>query len=109
MRTYESHEALPLVVSTPDRCGNAPRKAILRDVMIALYSGNTNAVLSQIGDAATWTPIDRTLRGGREDRENQRDSKLHGAPMMPHQSGQLWAARDSNPRPSGCKPDALTN
>lgn len=57
MRTYESHEALPLVVSTPDHRGNAPRKAILRDVMIALYSGNTNAVLSRIGDAATWTPI----------------------------------------------------
>ncbi len=47
-----------------DDCGNAPRKALLRDFNIAFAKNNAEAVLEQLSDDIVWTMVgDRVIRG----------------------------------------------
>ena len=43
------------VVDVPERCGNAPRKAVVRDFTVALVSKNVAEVLQHISADAQWT------------------------------------------------------
>src|SRR5699024_8982909 len=43
------------VVDVPERCGNAPRKAVVRDFTVALVSKNVAEVLQHISADARWT------------------------------------------------------
>lgn len=52
------------VIDVPDRCGNAPRKAVLRDFTVARFGGDTAHVLALLSDQVQWHIIgDETLMG----------------------------------------------
>lgn len=53
-----------LKLSVPSDCGNAPKKAILRDFHIAFVTKNYNALLEHVADDMTWTIVgDETVQG----------------------------------------------
>lgn len=48
----------------PDRCGNAPRKAVIRDFLVAVYSGQAETVLDYLREDIQWELIgDKVLTG----------------------------------------------
>lgn len=52
------------VIDVPERCGNAPRKAAIRDFTIALYNREVAAVLAVLRDDVDWHIIgERTMTG----------------------------------------------
>src|SRR5690625_1839479 len=55
------------VIDVPERCGNAPRKAVIRDFTIALYNQDVEAVLAGVSSEVTWRILgQRTLAGHEE-------------------------------------------
>ncbi|WP_062208987.1 hypothetical protein [Demequina oxidasica] len=52
------------VVNPPD-CGNAPRKAIVRDLVMALAGGDSSVLDAYLHGDAIWALVgDQTIRGG---------------------------------------------
>lgn len=52
------------VIDVPERCGNAPRKAVIRDFTIALYNRDFSAVIAALREDVEWHIIgERTLTG----------------------------------------------
>ncbi|GAA2042989.1 nuclear transport factor 2 family protein [Yaniella flava] len=50
------------VVDIPENCGNAPRKIVIRDFLIALYSRAADAVIATLQDDIQWQLVgSRTL------------------------------------------------
>ncbi|WP_300345627.1 nuclear transport factor 2 family protein [Nesterenkonia sp.] len=55
------------VAEMPADCGNAPRKIVIRDFLIALYDHDADSVLTHLDDAVEWHIIgDRVLHGHEE-------------------------------------------
>ena len=46
-----------LIVEAPEDCGNAPRKRVIRDFIVALYSGQTPEVLGYLSENVNWKMI----------------------------------------------------
>ena len=42
------------VIDIPEHCGNAPRKAVVRDFLIAVYERRDNAVVEMLSDTLHW-------------------------------------------------------
>lgn len=53
-------------VTSPEDCGNAPKKLILRDFNIAFYEGNIDFILDNISDSITWNIIGNSVIEGKE-------------------------------------------
>lgn len=51
---HEPHGSLA-VIDVPERCGNAPRKVVVRDFTISLVSKNLTEVAGSLADNARWT------------------------------------------------------
>ncbi|HEY4534782.1 MAG TPA: hypothetical protein VIG71_02215 [Enteractinococcus sp.] len=52
------------VIDIPEHCGNAPRKAIIRDFLVALYQRDTQQVLEHLRDDVEWHVVGtETLQG----------------------------------------------
>lgn len=49
----------------PD-CGNAPRKEVLRDLVVALAEGNDETVAALVGEDVEWNLVGDTVLRGRE-------------------------------------------
>ena len=50
----DSAQAELTVVDVPEDCGNAPRKIVIRDFLIALYQRDVGAVLAALHDSVQW-------------------------------------------------------
>lgn len=50
--TADAHQIS--VVDIPENCGNAPRKMVIRDFLIALYSRDSDAVIATLRDDIEW-------------------------------------------------------
>lgn len=46
-----------LIVEASGDCGNAPRKRVIRDFVVALYGGEVSEVLSYLGENVNWQMI----------------------------------------------------
>ena len=46
------------VIDVPDGCGNAPRRVILRDFVVALYSGDFESVSEWLREDTVWDFLD---------------------------------------------------
>ncbi|WP_116654992.1 nuclear transport factor 2 family protein [Pelagibacterium sediminicola] len=46
-----------LIVEAPEDCGNAPRKRIIRDLIVALYGGEVSKALSYLSENVNWQMI----------------------------------------------------
>lgn len=42
------------VIDVPERCGNAPRKAVIRDFIIDLYSGHVPEATALLTESVQW-------------------------------------------------------
>jgi len=54
------------IVDVPDSCGNAPRKAIIRDFTIALYGKRVHEVAAMLKDDVRWQIVGSHLLTGIE-------------------------------------------
>ncbi|SFC97234.1 hypothetical protein [Streptomyces aidingensis] len=54
-----------MIRSTPD-CGNAPRKEVLRDLVVALAEGDDETVAALVGEDVAWSLVGETVLRGRE-------------------------------------------
>lgn len=45
------------VLDIPEHCGNAPRKVVIRDLLVALYQRDNAYVLDRLGDDIRWDII----------------------------------------------------
>lgn len=54
------------VIDIPEHCGNAPRKAVVRDFLIALYQRDEPAVLDRLRDDVQWDVIGSTQLHGHQ-------------------------------------------
>lgn len=52
------------VIDIPEHCGNAPRKAVLRDFLLALYQGDSAQVLEHLRDDIAWEIVGTTVLEG---------------------------------------------
>lgn len=52
------------VVDIPEHCGNAPRKVVIRDFLIALYSGAIDETLEMLKDDVRWEIIGSHVLSG---------------------------------------------
>ncbi|WP_061963910.1 nuclear transport factor 2 family protein [Demequina aurantiaca] len=76
------------VIDSPD-CGNAPRKAVLRDIAIGLARADAAALGPYLADDAVWTLVgDRDLTGAQEIRawaaSAPRAAELRFASVLTH-------------------------
>lgn len=55
------------VLDIPERCGNAPRKAVLRDFMIDLYERDGNKVLERLHEDVSWQLMGRPDINGHDE------------------------------------------
>lgn len=62
-RPFKRRERVTRIICADD-CGNAPRKALLRDFNVAFAHNDAEAVLEPLSDEIVWTMVgDRTIRG----------------------------------------------
>lgn len=54
------------VIDVPERCGNAPRKAVIRDFTIDLYSGNVAEATALLTETVQWERAGGDLLDGVE-------------------------------------------
>lgn len=52
------------VVRMPNDCGNAPRKALIRDFTIALYRRNANDLMAWLKDNVLWEVVGSGVLAG---------------------------------------------
>ncbi len=57
------------VVDIPEHCGNAPRKAVIRDFLIALYQRDIVEVLDRLRDNVHWDIMNLTQLQGLDEVE----------------------------------------
>lgn len=66
--TKANNSAMNLrVEDVPPDCGNAPRKAVIRDFVIDLYSGNVEGTLDILADNVEWEVVGTTTLNGHKD------------------------------------------
>lgn len=70
MTSDPSASAALTVVHVPDGCGNAPRKIVLRDFLIALYQRDIHAVVAALKDDIRWELIGSEILTGIDDVRN---------------------------------------
>lgn len=62
--TSESNQLT--VVDIPEDCGNAPRKLVIRDFLIALYSSSVDDVVGILKDDVQWDVVGSKVLSGRD-------------------------------------------
>ncbi|HEY4557698.1 MAG TPA: hypothetical protein VIG82_05860 [Enteractinococcus sp.] len=85
----QQQEARLQVVEAPEDCGNAPRKIVIRDFLIALYQQDEDHVLEALAEDIRWELVgSRVLNGLEEVREWLRREppvrELHIAMVITH-------------------------
>lgn len=63
--TADSHRLT--VVDIPEHCGNAPRKIVIRDFLVALYSGEIDDVIEALKDDVRWNIVGSQVLSGTAD------------------------------------------
>lgn len=57
----------PSVIDIPEACGNAPRKIVIRDFLVALYSRDADAVAAALRDDIRWDIVGAHTLTGHQD------------------------------------------
>ena len=60
-----SNSSTLAVVDIPKDCGNAPRKIVIRDFLIALYSGDLDQTLEMLTDDVRWEVVGSHVLAGK--------------------------------------------
>lgn len=56
-----------VVEDVPADCGNAPRKAVIRDFVVDLYGGHVEGTLATLAEDVTWDVLGAISLHGHED------------------------------------------
>lgn len=72
------------VIDIPENCGNAPRKAVVRDFLIALYQRDGAHVLDRLRDEIQWDVIGSTQLQGHDDVESWLETQPDAAALHLH-------------------------
>ncbi|WP_022870916.1 hypothetical protein [Yaniella halotolerans] len=72
------------VIDIPEHCGNAPRKVVIRDFLIALYSGAVDETLGMLKDDVRWEIVGSNVLSGQAEtrawlmnQDSTQELKLH--------------------------------
>ena len=77
------------VIDVPADCGNAPRKMVIRDFLIAVYQRDVDAVLAALHDNIQWEIVETTRLEGHDAvrawfAEQPPATELHVAMVITH-------------------------
>ena len=77
------------VVEAPKDCGNAPRKMVIRDFLVALYQQDEESVVAALREDVRWEVLGSTVLEGLEDARDWLHrqppvAELHIATVLTH-------------------------
>lgn len=77
------------VIDAPKDCGNAPRKMVIRDFLVALYQQDDADVAAALRDNVRWEVIGSTVQEGLDEvgdwvRQQPPAAELHIATVLTH-------------------------
>lgn len=69
------------VIDLPEGCGNAPRRLLLRDFLVAFYSRQSHVIAEALSDDARWHIVGAETHDGVHDIQEQLESAALGVEL----------------------------